>query len=84
MPKRALRKLEGLWTRAWRDRTRGNYFSLPEGRIKWDIGMKFFPGEALAQVAQSLEGFKARLDEIWSNLVHLKMSLPLARDSNEL
>jgi len=33
---------EGLFTRAWRGRTRGNGFKLKEGRFRIDITKKFF------------------------------------------
>jgi len=69
---------EGLFTRAWSDRTRGNGFQLKEGRFKLDIRKKFItmrvvrhwnklPREAVAD--PSLEVFKARLDGTLSNLV---------------
>jgi len=69
---------EGLFTRAWSDRTRGNVFKLKEARFRLDIRKKFFiarvvkhwnrlPREAVA--APSLAVFKARLDGALSNLV---------------
>ncbi|GAB0186757.1 hypothetical protein GRJ2_001141000 [Grus japonensis] len=69
---------EGLFTRAWSDRTRGNGFKLKEGRFKLDIRNKFFtvrvvrhwnrlPREVVA--APSLEVFEARLDGALGNLV---------------
>jgi len=78
---------EGLCTRAWSDRTRGNGCKPKEGRFRLDIGKKFFtmrvvkhwprlPREAVA--APSLAGFKARLDGALSTLVWWKMSLLMA------
>jgi len=72
------RKLEGLSTRAWSDKTTGNGFKLKEGRSRLDIRKKFFtlrvvrnwtrlPREAVD--APSLEAFKARWDGTLSNLV---------------
>ena len=51
---------------------------MPEGRVRWDIGKKLFPGrvgrpwhrlprEAVA--APSLEVSKTRLNRAWRNLV---------------
>lgn len=60
---------EGLWTRVWSDRTRGNGLPLTEGRVKWDIGQKFFfervmnPGRGCLGklwLSQPSKGFKAR------------------------
>jgi len=78
---------EGLCTRAWSDRTRGNGFELKEGRFKLDIRKKFFtlgvaghgprlPREAVA--APSLVVLKARLDGALSTLVWWRMSLLMA------
>ncbi|GAB0181674.1 hypothetical protein GRJ2_000632700 [Grus japonensis] len=69
---------EGLFTRACRDRTRGNGFKLKEGRFSLDIRKKFFtvrvvrhwhrlPREAVD--VPSLEVFKARLDGALGNVV---------------
>jgi len=69
---------EGLLTRAWSDRTRGNGFKLKEGRFRLDIRKKFFamrvvkhwprlPREAVA--APSLAVLKASLDRALSTLV---------------
>jgi len=69
---------EGLFTRAWSDRTRGDGFELKVGRFRLDIRKKFFttrvakhwnrlPREAVA--SPSLEVFKARSDAALSNLV---------------
>ncbi|GAB0205995.1 hypothetical protein GRJ2_003065100 [Grus japonensis] len=69
---------EGLFTRAWSDRTRGNGFKLKEGRFRLGIRKKFFPvrvvrhwkrlpREAVAAPG-SLEVFKARLDGALGNL----------------
>ncbi|GAB0191549.1 hypothetical protein GRJ2_001620200 [Grus japonensis] len=69
---------EGLFTRAWSDRTKINGLKLKEGRFRLDIGKKFFsmkvarhwnrlPREAVA--APSLEVFKARLDGALGNVV---------------
>ena len=78
---------EGLWARACRDRTRGNGFTLEEGRFRLHIRENFFtvrvvrpwhrlPREAVA--TSSLAVFKARLDGALSNLVWWKVSLPMA------
>jgi len=78
---------EGLFTRVCSGRTRGNGCKLKEGRLRLDIGKKFFtmrvvrpwprlPGEAVD--APSLEVFKVRLDGALSNLGWWKMSLPMA------
>ncbi|KAJ7418000.1 hypothetical protein BTVI_30781 [Pitangus sulphuratus] len=67
---------EGLFTRAWRDRTRRNGFQLKEGRFGLDIRKKFFtvrlvrywnglPREVVD--APSLELFKVRLNGALSN-----------------
>ncbi|GAB0175482.1 hypothetical protein GRJ2_000013400 [Grus japonensis] len=79
VPKGAYRKAgEGLFTRAWSDRTRGNGLKLKEGRFRLDMRKKFFPvrvvrpwhklpREAVAAPG-SLEVFKARLDGALGNL----------------
>jgi len=80
---------EGLVTMAWSDRTRGDGFKLKEGRSRLDMRNKFFTmrvvrREALTQVAREVVGvpspetFLARLDGALSNLILLKMSLPMA------
>jgi len=69
---------EGLFTRACRDRTRGNGFKLKEGRFRLDPRKKLFtlrvvrhwnrlPREAAD--SSSVEVFKARLGGALSNLV---------------
>jgi len=82
--KRPTRAGEGLLTRAWSHRTRGNGFKLKEGRIRLDIRKKFFTMQVVrhcnrlhrgAVAAPSLAVFKARLDGTLSNLVWWKMSL---------
>jgi len=78
---------EGLFARAWSERTRGNGFKLKEDRFRLDTRKKFFtmrvvrhwnrlPREAVA--APSLAVFKARLAGALSNLVWWKVSLPIA------
>jgi len=78
---------EGLLTRAFSDRTRGNGFKLKEGRFRLDIRNKFFtmrvvrhwnrlPREVVA--APSLAVFKAMWDWALSNLVWWKVSLSMA------
>jgi len=79
---------EGLITRAWSDRTRGNGFKLKEGRFSLEIRKKFFtvrrvkpwhwlPRELVD--VPSLETFKVRLDGALSIVFELKMSLIIAR-----
>ncbi|KFV18062.1 hypothetical protein N340_13660, partial [Tauraco erythrolophus] len=69
---------DGLFTRSCCDKTRSNGFKLKEGRFRLDLRKKFFtlrvvrywnrlPREVVD--APSLEVFKARLDEVLSNLV---------------
>ncbi|GAB0203624.1 hypothetical protein GRJ2_002828000 [Grus japonensis] len=69
---------EGLFTRAWSDRTRGNGFKMKEGRFRLEVRKKFstvrvvrhwnrLPREAAD--APSLEVLKARLDGALGNLV---------------
>ena len=69
---------EGVFTRAWSNRTRGDGFELRVGRFKLDTRKKFctlrvvrpwprLPREAVA--APSLAVCKARLDGALSNLV---------------
>jgi len=69
---------EGLFTRAWNDKTQGNGFKLKEGRFTLHIRKKFFtmrlvrhwdrlPREAVAVPALAV--FKARLDGALRNLV---------------
>ncbi|KAK4829316.1 hypothetical protein QYF61_003192 [Mycteria americana] len=71
-----------LFNRPCSNRTRGNGFKLKEGRFRLDIRMRVvrhwnrLPREVVE--APSLETFKARLDGALSNLIYLKMSLPMA------
>jgi len=69
---------EGLFTRAWSNRTWGNGFKLKDSKFILDIRKKFIimrvvrhwnrlPREVVD--APSLEVFKARLDGALSNLV---------------
>ncbi|GAB0182732.1 hypothetical protein GRJ2_000738500 [Grus japonensis] len=69
---------EGVFTRAWSDRTRGNVFKLKEGQFRLDVRKKFFtvrvvrhwkrlPREAVD--APLLEVFKTKLNEALGNLV---------------
>ena len=69
---------EGVFTRACSDRTRGNGFTLKEGRFRLDVRKKFFTVRVVRHWnrlptgvvdAPSLEVFKARLDGALSNLV---------------
>jgi len=78
---------EGLFTRVYSDRTRGNGCKLKEGRFRLDIGKKFFPMRVVRHwprlpresvAAPSLAVFKARLDGALSNLVWWKMPLLMA------
>ncbi|GAB0178112.1 hypothetical protein GRJ2_000276500 [Grus japonensis] len=79
---------EGLVTRAWSDRTKGNGFKLKKRRFKLGIRKKFFTVRAVrywnrlpreAVDAPSLEVFKARLDGALGSLIWWKVSLPMAR-----
>lgn len=78
---------EGLFIRAYSDRTRGNGFKLAEDRFRLDIKIKFFtvrevrhrnrlPSKVVD--APSLKAFKARLDGVVNNLVYREVSLPIA------
>jgi len=84
---------EGLFTRAWSDRTRGDGFKVKEGRFRLDIRKKFFtlrvvrhwhslPREAVA--APSLAVLKTRLDGALSNLLEWKVSLLMTGVWNEM
>jgi len=73
------RKEEGnLFRKACCDRTRGNGFTLKEGRFRLDIRKQFFTMRVVKSwnrlprkvvKASSLETFKVRLDGPLSNLV---------------
>jgi len=78
---------EGLFTRAWSDRTRGNGFKLKEGRFRLDTRKKFFtmrvvrhwhrlPREAVD--VPSLAVFEPRLDRALSSLVWWMVFVPMA------
>jgi len=79
VPRGAYKKAgEGLFTRAYSDRTRGHGFKLKEAGFRLEIRKKFFtrrlvrPRNRLprkAVDAPSLEAFKARLDGALSNLI---------------
>jgi len=69
---------KGLFTRACRDRTRGNSLKLKEGRYRLAIRMKFFATRVVrpwhrlprgAVAAPSLKVLRARLDGVLSTLV---------------
>ena len=69
---------EGLFTRAYSDRTRGNGFKLKEGRFRLDLRKKFFTMRVVrcwnrlrreVVDAPSLAVFKARFDGALSTLV---------------
>ena len=69
---------EGLFIRAYSNRTRGNGFKLEEGRFRLDIRKKFFIVRMMRHWnrlssetvnSPSLEAFKGRLDGAMSNLV---------------
>jgi len=89
VPEGAYRRAgEGLFTRTWSDRTRGNGFKLKEGRFRLDIRNKFFTMKAVrpwrrlpreAVDAPSLAVSKARLDGALMTLGWWKGSLPMAR-----
>ena len=64
----------------------GNGFPLTEGRVRWDVGQKLFPGRvgrpwhrvprAAVAAPGSLAVSKARLDRAGSSLGQWKVSLP--------
>ena len=67
-----------VFTGTWSNRTRGNGFKLKEGRFRLEIRKKFFTQKVVRHWntlpreivdVPSLEVFKARLDEVLSNLV---------------
>jgi len=76
-----------LFSMACCDRTKGNGFKLKEGRFRLDIGKKIFMMRVVKHRHRlsrdvvhvpSLETFKVRLDGALSNLLKLKMFLPMA------
>jgi len=74
---------EGIFVRAYSNRTRGNGFKLEEGSFRLDV-RKFLTVRVLrhwnSEVvnAPSLEVFKARLDGVLSSLVWREVALPRA------
>lgn len=82
---------ERLFTRACRDKTRGNGFKLKEGIFRLDIRRKRcmirvmrkwdrLPREAIDALSSHV--LKVRLEGALSNLVQGKVSLPMAEGLN--
>jgi len=70
---------ERLFARVCSDRTRGNGFKVKKGRFRLQMREKFFAVRVVRHRnrlprgvvdAPSLEVFKVRLDDIWSNLIY--------------
>ena len=79
--------LEQLFTRVDSDRTKGNGYSLRQGRFRLDVRRRFFPQRVVMHWnrlpkevvdAPSLEALKARLDVALGSLVWWLETLHIA------